>query len=154
NTTALILNDWPVILSGRSRRMVFSWPVPASHTRAVPSPHPVRRRLPSRLNATLLIAPACPLSAAFSSPVSASHSLASPRSSPPRGLHAPLPVMMRLPSGLNASLLIQFVCPLSAAFSWPVSASHTCAVPSSRPVSSRLPSGLNATLVKELVYPL
>ena len=55
---------------------------------------------------------------------------------------------MRLPSGLNATLVTQPVCPLRAGRSAaPVSASHTFTVLSPLPVAMRLPSGLNATLV-------
>ena len=50
----------------------FSGPAVASQSRAVLSQLPVRTRLPSGLNATLLIPPVCPLSAAFSCPASAS----------------------------------------------------------------------------------
>ena len=35
---------------------------------------------------------------------------------------------MRLPSGLNATLFTEAVCPLRTRHSWPVSASHTFAV--------------------------
>ena len=49
---------------------------------------------------------------------------------------------MRLPSGLNATLLTIWVCPLRARTSWPVSASHTFAVLSTLPEAMRLPLGL------------
>ena len=58
-----------------------------------------------------------------------------------------LPVTMRLPSGLNATLMTPSVCPLRESSSWPVSASHTFTVLSQLPVTMRLPSGLNATLL-------
>ena len=35
---------------------------------------------------------------------------------------------MRLPSGLNATLITALVCPLRVSSSWPVAASHTFAV--------------------------
>ena len=61
---------------------------------------------------------------------------------------------MRLPSGLNATLLTQPVCPLRVRISWPVAASHTFTVLSQLPVAMRLPSGLNATLLTRPVCPL
>ena len=54
---------------------------------------------------------------------------------------------MRLPSGLNATLVTMSVCPLRERTSWPVAASHTFTVLSSLPLTMRLPSALNATLV-------
>src|SRR4051812_21806507 len=80
----------------------FSGPVVASQTRAVVSLLPVRTRLPSGLNATLVTLPVCPLRAAFSCPVSASQT---------RAIVSQLPVSTRLPSGLNATLVILSVCP-------------------------------------------
>src|SRR4051812_16410884 len=65
-----------------------------------------------------------------------------------------LPETMRLPSGLNATLVTLFVCPLRVRTSFPVCASHTLAVLSELPERMRLPSGLHATLVTSLVWPL
>ena len=57
-----------------------------------------------------------------------------------------LPETMRLPSGLNATLVTPCVWPISGApMGWPVSASHSRTVLSSLPETMRLPSGLNAT---------
>jgi hypothetical protein len=58
-----------------------------------------------------------------------------------------------LPSGLNATLFTQSVCPLRERASWPVAASHTFTVLSQLPLTMRLPSGLNATLVTPAVCP-
>ena len=72
--------------------------------------------------------------------------LARPRPSHTFAVLSPLPVTMRLPSGLNATLVTGSVCPLSRAGAVPVRASHTFAVLSQLPVTMRVPSGLNATL--------
>ena len=63
---------------------------------------------------------------------------------------------MRLPSGLNATLVTTSVCPLRTRTSWPFSASHTFTVSSDTavPETMRLPSGLNATLDTSSVCPL
>ena len=61
---------------------------------------------------------------------------------------------MRLPSGLNATLVTVSVCPLRERISWPLSASHTFTVLSWLPLTMRLPSGLNATLMTAPVCPL
>src|SRR5437588_538662 len=67
---------------------------------------------------------------------------------------SPLPLTMRLPSGLNATLVTWFLCPLRVSVSVPLSASQTFTVQSSLPLTMRLPSGLNATLVTLLLCPL
>ena len=61
---------------------------------------------------------------------------------------------MRLPSGLNATLVTGSVCPLSVSISVPLSASHTLTVLSQLPLTMRLPSGLNDTLLTPSVCPL
>ncbi len=53
---------------------------------------------------------------------------------------------MRLPSGLNATLLTPARVPFEGEVSVPMSASHTFTVLSLRRETMRLPSGLNATL--------
>ena len=79
-------------------------------------------------------------------PVSASHTLT---------VLSPLPETMRVPSGLNATLLTRSgVAVEGCADRWPVSASHTLTVLSSLPETMRLPSGLNATLVTASVWPV
>ena len=52
---------------------------------------------------------------------------------------------MRCPSGLNATLNTESVCPVSGGRCMPVSASHNRTVLSSLPEARRCPSGLNAT---------
>ena len=54
---------------------------------------------------------------------------------------------IRVPSGLNAALDTQPVCPLSSSTGVPVRASQTFAVWSPLPVTIRVPSGLNAALL-------
>ena len=61
---------------------------------------------------------------------------------------------MRLPSGLNDTLVTPPVCPLKVWISVPLSASHTLTVLSQLPLTMRLPSGLNDTLVTSSVWPL
>ena len=61
---------------------------------------------------------------------------------------------IRLPSGLNATEVTIFVCPLSVTVSLPVFASHSFTVFSQLPVTIRLPSGLNATELTALLCPL
>src|SRR5262245_52433365 len=61
---------------------------------------------------------------------------------------------MRLPSGLNATLSTQPVCPLRVSASNPIRASHTFTVLSSLPDTMRVPSAENATLVTPPVCPL
>jgi hypothetical protein len=72
-----------------------------------------------------------------SCPVCASHTFTRP---------SPLPEAMRLPSGLNATLVTEPMCPLRVRVSCPVCASHTFTRPSPLPEAMRLPSELNATL--------
>ena len=57
-----------------------------------------------------------------------------------------MPVTIRVPSGLNATLHTISVCSLRVKASWPVTAFHNFAVQSSLPVTIRVPSGLKATL--------
>ena len=64
-------------------------------------------------------------------PVSASHTFT---------VLSQLPLTMRLPSGLNATLLTRLVCPLRVSVSVPLSASHTFTVLSMLPLTMRLPS--------------
>src|SRR5262245_7355710 len=78
-------------------------------------------------------------------PVCASHTLP---------VLSKLPEAMRLPSGENAALMTQLVCPLRVSCSCPVCASHTFTVSSKLPATMRLPSGLNATLETGLRWPL
>ncbi len=68
-------------------------------------------------------------------------------------VNTPPPVTIRVPSGLNATLLTALVCPVSSSSGVPVRASHTFAVWSRLPVTIRVPSGLNATLFTAPVCP-
>ena len=86
-----------------------------------------------------------PLSSSWGVPVLASHTFA---------VRSPLPVTMRVPSGLNATLATPFVCPFSSNRGVPVLASHTFAVWSSLPVTMRVPSGLNASRAHTAGVPL
>jgi hypothetical protein len=71
-------------------------------------------------------------------PVSAFHS---------RTVSSSLPLASRWPSGLNATLRTELVCPVSGApIGWPVSASHSRTVWSAPELASLCPSGLTATL--------
>src|SRR5438067_1746085 len=65
-----------------------------------------------------------------------------------------LPLTMRLPSALMATLRTGPVCPLRENTSVRLSASHTFTVLSSPALTMRLPSGLMATLLTEPVCPL
>ena len=60
---------------------------------------------------------------------------------------------MRLPSGLNAALVTQSLCPESVASAAPVSASHTLAVVSQDEVTTREPSGLNDAPFDQSLWP-
>ena len=77
-----------------------------------------------------------------------SHILASPGP-----FLSPPPVMMCLPSGLNAILVTWPEWPVSSCRGMPVRASHTFAVLSSLPVTIRVPSRLNTTHFTPLVWP-
>ncbi len=86
----------------------------------------------------------CPFSSSRGVPVRASHTFA---------VWSPLPVTMRVPSGLNATLITPARVPLESSRAVPVRASHTFAVRSPLPVTIRVPSGLNATLITAPVCP-
>ena len=60
---------------------------------------------------------------------------------------------MREPSGLNAALFTQSVCPESVASAAPDLASHKRAVLSADAVTIRDPSGLNAAVTTRSVCP-
>ena len=60
---------------------------------------------------------------------------------------------IRVPSGLNATLVTALHVPFELETACPVRASHTFAVWSSLPVTIRVPSGLNATLYTAPVWP-
>jgi phosphate/sulfate permease len=93
-------------------------------------------RLPSELNAALFTAFSWPFSdSPMGLPVSASHSCA---------VLSADAVTMRLPSGLNAALIILSWLVRGSRVGLPVSASHSRAVLSWDAVTMRLPSGLNA----------
>ena len=62
-------------------------------------------------------------------------------------------VTTRVPSGLNAALCTQALCPMSVASAAPVVASQTRAVASQEAVTMREPSGLNAALFTRPVCP-
>ena len=64
-----------------------------------------------------------------------------------------LPVMIRLPSGLKATLLTSSLWPLSLTWGSPVSVSQTFTVLSELPVARRVPSGVNETLITSPVCP-
>ena len=70
-----------------------------------------------------------------------------------RTVPSQLPLVIVVPSGLNATLLIQPVCPVSVLRSVPVLASHKRTMPSLPPLAIVVPLGLNATLLTELVCP-
>src|SRR5262249_49791347 len=76
-----------------------SVPVLASHTFNVWSQLALTMRWPSGLYDTPLTLVACPLRERSSAPESASHTLSSPAAPSPGG-RLPLPLTMRLPSGL------------------------------------------------------
>ena len=61
--------------------------------------------------------------------------------------------LMRLPSGLHATLDTLSVCPLRERGSWPLSASHTISILSSLPATMRSPSGLHASLPATMRLP-
>ena len=71
-----------------------------------------------------------------------------------RTVPSPLPLANMLPSGLNATLLTQDVCPVSVSIDCPVTASHSRTVLSSLPLASMAPSGLKATLLISAVCPM
>ena len=82
---------------------------------------------------------------ARSAPLSASHSLM---------VLSLLRDAIRFPSGLNATLRIEPVCPLSVASWAPLAASHNLMVLSAHPDAIRFPSGLNATPQTTSAWPL
>src|SRR5688500_2273307 len=64
-----------------------------------------------------------------------------------------LPLAIRVPSGLNATLKIGAECPFRLSVSSPVAESQTLRVWSTLPLTIRLPSGLKATLKIRSVCP-
>src|SRR5204862_475955 len=132
---------WPL----RERSSV---PFTASHTFASPNhlswlsfpAPPVRRRLPSGDQHTLLTPLVCPLRVSASCPVAASHTTT---------VLSDEAEARRLPSGDQHTLLIWSVCPLSSIVWAPLVASHTRTSPwRFRPpaLARRLPSGDQHTL--------
>ena len=65
-----------------------------------------------------------------------------------------LPETIRLPSGLNATLVTALVCPRRVIASCPVLGSQIFIVLSELPETIRLPSGLKAPLLTRLLCPL
>ena len=114
------------------------FPVRASQIRAVPSPPPVRTRLPSGLKTAQSTSPMWPLRTARLLPL---------RASQVRAVPSLLAVTTRVPSGLKTALSTASVWPLRTARRLPVRASQTVAQSSSSAVTTRLPSGLKAALL-------
>src|ERR1017187_7604732 len=86
-------------------------------------------------------------------PPSATAALTLPRSQT-RSLLSQLPVAMRVPSGLQATLNTEPSWSSNVCNNLPVAASQTLAVRSTLPVTRRLPSGLQATLKTNRSCPL
>ena len=133
NATLITASVWPV--SG----WPMGWPVSASHTRTVLSllPEAMRCAVGAERHAAHRLGVAGEWLADGLAGVGVPH--------PHRVV--PLPETMRVPSGLNATLITGPVWPVSGApMGWPVAASHSRTVLSALPEAMRCPSGLNATL--------
>ena len=124
NATLLIGNPSPL-------RVAVSCLVATSHNCTMPSvpqiPYPLALAsvLPSGLNATLLTLFGAPVRVSLSCPVSTSHNRIPVCQFPRLLLCRSTPLASVLPSGLNATLKIESVCPKRVFLSCPVAASHS-----------------------------